>query len=818
MQIKETILNYLDQNDSVLIFPTESVKRFYLTEYVLSRKSSVLASKAFAFDEFANLFIPKFKDKKPSNKYIKTFFSAYFLSTKGSLLKYFYNPQYPESKLRFIPFIASILPSLKNLEKVSFYDEKIKSDLEILYSSYISFLDEKNLFEPAYFKYELSNANLDLTKKYYLVAYDAEINMMRFYEELNKPSFLIPLELEKEVKINHELYRNEKAELVTLFNRLTDLKERGVRAEDIIISTPNLQRLKPYLEKESREYGIILNFISTVKLSQTIAGRLFNDLKELYSTELSFYSLERFLLCPSYPFKDSECAKSLIMELTNLGLLKGSFSALDRIEMALERKKLSKELKLYRVIKKGVKRLFEANNMVQNLHILLSQILVDGEFESCDEDVRNSYAFALKELNRFESTLLELSLEVDKPFSSFISTMDSINYISSEKRNGIKVYSYNQDYLLSVPYHFVIALDDDSAKVLDHDLSFLEDHEVINRKSYDVTIPLLKYYSSSSDNVYLSSSSDTYSGSANAPMFFCQEKRVKYCDAYIKDDITFATRESLIKGNKAAFSRVEKDVKSGDKAYLDKIKVSYYTLCDYIKCPYITYLKRNVGIDYGNVTTFEPTTMDSLMVGSFLHSIIERFLINHKGETLYHNKALSFKEEIKKIFYEELSSSPFDIYSRSYINVTYLNGVTSFCDKLFDKYGDGIVVLGVEEEIKKVDDGITFDGICDIHLEKKGEGIFIDLKKGKTKSVQGTYQLPFYQLIWNETKDKKIEHLSYYSFEEASFGDPDKSEALKQDIETYIDGAKNGVFNATVNDSCGSCSYRGVCRRRFTIQ
>ena len=191
MQIKETILNYLDQNDSVLIFPTESVKRFYLTEYVLSRKSSVLASKAFAFDEFANLFIPKFKDKKPSNKYIKTFFSAYFLSTKGSLLKYFYNPQYPESKLRFIPFIASILPSLKNLEKVSFYDEKIKGDLEILYSSYISFLDEKNLFEPAYFKYELSNANLDLTKKYYLVAYDAEINMMRFYEELNKPSFCI---------------------------------------------------------------------------------------------------------------------------------------------------------------------------------------------------------------------------------------------------------------------------------------------------------------------------------------------------------------------------------------------------------------------------------------------------------------------------------------------------------------------------------------------------------------------------------------------------------------------------------------------------
>ena len=818
MEIKESILNYLDQNDSVLIFPTESVKRYYLTEYVISRKNSILADKSYAFDEFANLFIPKFKDRKPSNKYIRTFFSSNFLLTRGKELKYFYNPLFPESRLRFIPFISSILPSLKNLEKVTFYDDKIKADLNILYSSYNSFLDEKKLFEPAFFKYDLSNFSGDKTKKYYLVAYDAEINMMRFYEELNRPSFLIPLELEKEVKVNHELYSNEKAELVTLFNRLKDLKDRGDRADDIIISTPNLERLKPYLERESQEYGITLNFISTVKLSQTIAGRLFNDIKELYTTELSFYALERFLLCPSYPFKDSKCGKSLVIKLTELGLLKGAFSGIDRIEVALEKEKLFDLLKLYRVIKKGVKRIFESNNMVQNLHIFLSQILVEGEFESCDDEVRNSYAFALKELNNFENTLSMLSLEVENPFSSFISTMDTINYISSEKRSGIKVYSYNQDYLLSVPYHFVIALDDDSSKVIDHDLSFLEDHEVINRKSYDVTIPLLKYYSSSSKNVYLSSSSDTYSSSANAPMYFCQEKRVINCDAYIKDDISFATRKSLIKGNKGAFSKVGNDVKSGAKAYLDKIKVNYYTLCDYIQCPYITYLRRCVGIDYDNVTKFEPTNIDSLKVGSFLHSIIESFLNNHKGETLYNNRSISFKKELENIFYKELSSSPFDIYSRSYINVTYFNGVTSFCDKLFEKYGDGIVVMAVEEAFKKEEDGIIFDGRCDIYLEKKGEGILIDLKKGKTKGVQDTYQLPFYQLIWNETKDKKVEHLSYYSFEEASFGDPNNSDNLSNDIDLYINGAKNGVFEAVVNDNCGSCSFRGVCRRRFTIQ
>lgn len=818
MVIKETILNYLDQKDVTLVFPTESVKRYFLTEYVLSRKSSVLANSAYSFDEFANQFIPKFKDKRPSNKYIRIFFASHFLNNRGSELKYFYNPQYPESKARFIPFVASILPSLKNLEAVSFNDEKIESDLKILYEAYSSFLDEKSLFEPNYFKYDLSFFTGDKSRTYYLVCYDSEINMMRFYEELNKPSFIAPLMLENNVRVEHELYKNEKAELVTLFNRLKRLKELGTRAEDIIISTPNLERLKPYLEKESREKGINLNFISTVKLSQTVAGRLFNDFKELYNTELSFYSLERFLLCPSYPFKAREVGKSLVMALTNLGLLKGSLYGFDRIESTLEKEKLFSELKLYRVIKKGVKRIFESNNMVQNIHILLSQVLEDGEFENCDEEVRNSYAFALKELNSFEATLNDLALDIKDPFTSFISTMDSISYISSEKRSGIRVYSYNQDYLLCVPYHFVIALDDDRAKVTDCDLSFLEDHEVYKRRSYDVTIPLLKYYSSTSENVYLSSSSDTYTGSANAPMYFCQEKLVKKCDVVEDDELSYAIKESLIKGNDRAFYSGDSDIRGGGKTYLDKIKVSYSTLKDYTMCPYITYLKKIIGLEYNNVSKFEPDNMDSLEIGIFLHSIVERFLCNHKNETLYANRSLSFQRELTDIFYEKLSSSPFDIYSRSFINVMYFNGVVSFCDKLFEKFGDGLVVKGVEEKFSKSDGDVAFEGRIDIHLEKKSEGIVIDLKSGGTKKYQGTYQLPFYQLIWNSVNDDKIKYVSYYSFSESSFGDPEKSEELERDIDNFITKAKAGEFNTTVNEDCGSCSFRGICRRRFTIQ
>ena len=39
MKLKDTILSYLDNPDIVLVFPTETVKRYYLTEYVASRKT-----------------------------------------------------------------------------------------------------------------------------------------------------------------------------------------------------------------------------------------------------------------------------------------------------------------------------------------------------------------------------------------------------------------------------------------------------------------------------------------------------------------------------------------------------------------------------------------------------------------------------------------------------------------------------------------------------------------------------------------------------------------------------------------------------------
>ena len=820
MKLKDTILSYLDNPDIVLVFPTETVKRYYLTEYVASRKTSILADRSIAFDEFAKQFAPISKDKKPANKYIRTFFASYFLNEKADSLKYFYNPKYKESKARFIPFISSILPELKTLDKVKMEDENIKSDLKLIYDCYNEFLEKEKLFEPAFFTYDLKYYSGERSKKYYLVAYDAEINMQRFLEELNYPSFILPLSISINSNVRHKLFCNEKAELCYLFDNLSKLCKEGIKAEEIIISTPDIKSLKPYLEKEAMEYGIPLNFTSSVKLSETIAGRLFKDLKSIYDESLSFYSLERFLLNPSYPFEDRECAKSLVMALTENGLLKGSFTGDDRIEESFVKKKLFKQLNLYRVIKRGVQRLFESNEMTKNLHILLTSILVKGEFEQCDEEVRNSYAFAVKELFKFQSDLESLSIKVDAPFSSFISTMDTINYVSSERKSGIRVFSYSEDYLLTPLYHFVISLDDEDVKVSESDLNFLEDYEVVVRKSYDVTSALLNYYKVAGENVFLSSSRETYASSSNPPMLFLEEKIIDDAITLPEREISYATKQSLMKSEATPFSRLnrDEDIRYKKKFNICEIKVTYSALKDYIMCPYLSYLKKGVNIAYDNVTQFEPNTIDMAEAGNFLHNTIENFLTSHSGETLYSKNREEYKKELEEIFYSLLSTSPFDTFSREYIKNTFFDGVVNFTHNLFDTFGEGIAILGIEGKFEKKEEDVTYEGRYDIYLENSEGGVIIDLKSKKIDEILKTYQLPFYKMVINSAGDEKVNKTAYYSIQDSKFGLPKDSEQLENDIKTFVDGEREGLFNTNVSKECGKCNFRAVCRRRFNIQ
>ncbi len=822
MTIRQQIFSLLDEGKYILVFPTETVKRYYLSHYVKERRSAVLADRALAFDEFASRYAPSFKDRKPSNRYIRTFFAHDFLSERGSELKYIYNSYYSETESRFAPFIANLLPSLGELERTEIKKEELLDDLMVLKKAYGGFLDANMLFEPGWFTHSVCEESSE--KTYLLVAYDAEPNMQKFLSEVGEVSFIRPFVPEKDSSAGYMYFENENAEITYLFDRLSQLRDMGVNGEDIIISTPDQNRLREYLMKASEEREIPLVFNSSVKLSQTVPGRLFASLKAINDEELSFYSLERLFMDPSFPLRDRETGRRLVMFMAANGLQKGSFRGSDRTEVKLKyRKGFEKEYELYVKLKKSVRRLFSSEEMLQSLRILFSFLLVEDEFESCPPETRDSYGFAIRELYRYTETLSELKLKISNPFNAFVSGMADINYVSDVKKEGIKVYTYGEDYLLTVPYHFVIGLSDDSYKKKDISLSFLDDREVVSRRTIDVTYPLLSYYRSSGDHVLISGSDVTYGGNANVPMAFLEEESsvntVKGYERRTEPDR--AVIRSMIFSDGISHKRHKRSEEVRDALLIPSPEqcVSYSALHDYGECPFCDYLKRVLLLPAGNVDQFEPAAVRSQDVGSFLHKAVEKFFTDHKGETLYHKNTESYCLELGNAFDEYLSSSHFDLYARSFISSAYRDGVTSIMEVFFQGFGDGLYVRDIEGAFESERDGRKFIGRYDLMLETREGRILLDFKTGSTEKNADTFQLQFYSLVWSEKTGEDIGKLSYYSFADQDLRSPASEDNMEDAMNKYIEGTAEGVFNATPGkEACSHCDYRSVCRRRFFIQ
>ena len=822
MTIKQQIFSLLDDDLYIPVFPTETVKRFYLSHYAWERRSAVLSDRALAFDEFASRYAPSFKDRKPSNRYIRTFFAHDFLSRCGSELKYIYNPLYRETESRFASSVADMLPSLGDMERTEIKKEELLDDLMLLKRAYGEFLDSNMLFEPGWFTHTVKEESSE--KTYLLVAYDAEPNMQKFMAETGDVPFIKGFAPEKDETAGYLCFENENAEITYLFDRLSELRDKGVNGEDIIISTPDQKRLREHLMKASEERGIPLAFTSSVKLSETVAGRLFSALKKINDEELSFYSLERLFMDPSFPLGDRETGRRLVMFMAANGLQKGSFRSTDRTEGKLKyRNGYEKEYELYVKLKKSVRRLFSSDEMLQSLKILFSFLLADDEFESCPEETRDSYGFAVRELYRYTETLSELKLKISDPFSAFVNTLERINYVSDVRGEGIKVYTYGEDYLLSVPYHFVIGLSDDSYKKKDVSLSFLDDREVVARRTIDVTLPLLSYYRSSGENVSISGSDVTYGGNASVPMAFLEEeasvKTVKVHERRNEPDRAVLRSMKLSDGIAFRHHRRSEEVRDSLLMPSPEQCVSYSALSDYGECPFRDYLKRVLLIPAGNVDQFEPASVRTQDIGTFLHKAVEKFFTDHKGDTLYCMNIESYRSELETAFDDCLSSSHFDLYARSFISSSYRQGVTSIMDVFFSGFGDGLYVRDCEGSFESEREGRKCMGRYDLMLENREGRILLDFKTGSAERNAKTFQLQFYSLVWSEKTGEDVSKLAYYSFSERNLRAPASEDNMNEAIGKYVEGTREGVFNATPGkENCSLCDYRSVCRRRFFIQ
>lgn len=834
MGFVEEIFNILDKTDSTLVFPTENAARHWLCMYVRHRRSSVLASRAIALDSFKKLFAPV-DEKKPSNKYHRLAFVSSLLSSGQSGLKYMYDDAFYSYRRRFIPFLTSVLPQLSVLENCSGIGKALYSDLLTLRKRYKEFLNKNGLFEPEWEKH---------SQKYYkgpacdyvLVGYESDIQMQKLMAELGPLDSVRTLDLKEPKAPCYEKYKTQESELEALFQRLRELKNENVSISDIIISTPAMDSLRQRLEKKACEYNIPLSFVGSVDISATSAGRYLNSLMQCLSESLSFHSLENLLLNSALPYQDMSVNRSIIRFMIDRNIQGGSLEMKDdALFVSLSRCGLTKELEFYKSLKAALvalRRSSDAGDLVRNLHVITTLLFTSDEFNNSPQQDSDVYSFILSELSDLGRTLSSLSLKMDDIFSVFMDQIRRLSYVPQDKKAGIKVYRYGQDPLLYVPYHFVIGVSDANSQTKESDLDFLADHEVASRNTYDVTQKLFEYYASSGDSVFVSGSEASYEGSSSAPTYFILNDAVIEKDAdrqpvFEKSDalsLTYALNTSL-----AASGENLAKGGSGFERDPDAKPLSYSSISDYVKCPYMSFVEED--LIKGAPKHFEPSQQDDIEIGSFLHSVIQGFMNLHLGEFLYPEYLDEYHSQLEKTMDRILEQNMvFDPYMKASIRGNYLDSLKKVLDLLLipPKNAKTKGYIGPFKPLKnehELNNNHSYIGFIDtVIMDKSGRIHLLDYKKG---DVNPTYQLILYRRLYEEDPrfGTNVGECLFYSMEKTAFRglDPDewneKSQKLDEDIQRLRDGYSSGKWNATPGkDACQRCHDRSICRRRFNLQ
>ncbi len=834
MSFRDEIFRLLDDGGTTLVFPTENAARYWLSAYVRSRRCSILASRAMAFDRFKELFSPK-REQRPSDRIYRLAFVSSFLESKKTEMHYLYDDDFHDYHHRFVSFLVGVIPSLRDLDAVYIENKDLRSDLHILKNAYSSFLSANDLYEPLWEKPSLENA--DYSKgSYVLVGYDADVQMQRFMKDIGETELISVLTLKCPDKPKYLKFFTVESEIEALFRQLQDLKHKHVPTEDIVISTPDVEALRPYLERRSLEYNTPLSFMRSLKLSETVPGRYLFSIRRCISENLSFNSIEALLLDSSLPYRDMQVNRNLVRFMIDHNHLSGSlaFSSDDLFkDLARDARERSDEsmLELYRSLKSALAAIRKArggDELIRDIHGLTTLLLGNEEFSASDPMDRDVYSFIFSKLAEISTALKACSLDLGSLFTIFMGEVEQLSYVSQQKKDGIRVYEYGQDHLLDVPHHFLIGLNDSNANVRDVDLGFLEDHEVQKRNVIDVTSELLSYYQSVSAHAWISGSETSYSGSQSSPSFFVKQNAVEDIALPDSDPVyEKADLESFARACKTSLAPRGADLAVdcvGNPKDPDDVKLSYTSISTYVKCPYSEYLR--TGMTKGAVDDFEPSKQDDREIGSFLHEVIQAFMKNHLGQLLDSSKMEIYHTEIGNILDKMLEENRiFDIYTKASIRGRYLESLKNVITLLLDPGSKNYIGPFIPRKNEQsLNQNKSFTGSIDTVIEgQDGQIYLLDYKKGVGSA---TYQLVLYKRLFEEAfPDKVVRDCFFFSMKDGSFKGFDaakwaeQEEKLDTDIKHTLSGYSEGNWIATPSkESCQLCRERAICRRRFNLQ
>lgn len=853
-------------SNAVCVFPTEAARRSCLIEHALESEEGVVAGdSALSFDTFRASFLPTCPDRIPSNALIRFIFATEFVESGNSITS-FYNPRFPESKQQASNVIASMLPSLSGIftsDIGSLLPKELLHQLQVLYAAYTEFLDRNNLFEPQYDSVSVPS-DWNTGQEVRILYSDLGSEAATLYEELGRPSWLKLIPTPEADSPAIEVYANHLQEIRSTIRQVRILLDEGVPSHEIMICLAGSDELLATLEDEAYFYGIPLAIRQGRSPLEYPAGRFFTLIQEVHSDHFSLKSLKNLLLEPAIPWKDKERIQKFILLSLEDSILYGSAARPDYFEQRLRDHSLKRWYTTFRDTLTAIVQAATVADLMRSLSFFRDAFWTEGGWHGTPQE--EVFAHAMKQIEKIDQALKACNRKrLDGLYSLFLSHLQNTQYVPQQQDEGIGVYRWPQGACIAGPYRFFLGLDQEGAEVVDDPYPFLPERiqqAVMKRKE------LGRYHlrAASLGNSILSCHRRSNSGEKLVHFYFLEEGVVnEHKESLLLDQDPLSGELNRVlnqRGNqkptylqRLSFNRAEigslrrrsqenDHARSPIKEHLrqllyeedGRLPLSATKIDAFDNCPY-TYLAQYLYMlepfDY------RETLINHKAIGTLLHDTYGRFF-SSIGR-FDSGKIESYKIELQKAFDHALLSmygkrGP-SVSIRQWIVYTYRTRILSIL-KEEQQYFDNLATSDIERSLSWAGDGVTLHGridrIIEIDPEKKEWGV-IDFKKGKTEANImkddriASYQLLVYQALIERSALGKAVLAAYYSVKEGRYrflyktDEAERQEFFRIALNAVLDrirlAAKEGAFAATPGDkTCKQCSYRALCRRRYSTQ
>lgn len=829
--VDKVILNNIDNENSIFVFPTQVTSLMWAEKLLfLSDYKAVSLERFIAWDTFKSSAVRSVKqDKKSIPSAVRKLFSQKIIEKNIDSIKNG-NPlftsliprAYAEYGTSFADWIASLLPQLSSWQEKassSIPDEEDK-DLQVLMNEYSLFLQEHDLFEPAWEKPPFHDNGLT----YFLFFPTVLQDYGEYKDILLKSSNITLIDVPPKNLCTDQLtiitYENAREEIRKTALYIRSLREeKNVPYTSIALHVPGIEELYPYITREFSLRGIPYQLRAGKTLSSYPSGTLFSLIRQCASDSFSFASLKQLLTNTSFPWRmeiKHNIDVFLQYGISNNCLVSyetnGQF--IDIWEKTLSSVPNGFIASFYRTLKSAIMRFSSAISFsdLRQSYFAFKHVFFDSTAFTEEADLVLSRCITeLMSLSALEDDFAD-SVPSD-PLSFFCRYLDSCEYLAQSQLRGVHIFPYKTAAASPFDYSLVINSGQKQISVLYKPLDFLSRNkrDKLNIEDSNVSDQFAVLYSLS--KARFSCSSKTFSGWALPhSVFTVITDTTQYNDSFILEKTIFDSIQKTGTENKVTYlHRVQKDSflkwhnplpplkkpisldpvsVSRIKNFLTdnktgKLKIYATVLREYFSCP-LRFLYKNI-FELKPVS-LEANLLDDVFLGTIYHAVLSRFFNFYKsGKTALPSGSLALDSHAADILqtkvYEVINAFPESCFPHEHISDLTVQVVKaqsfSFYKKLseflsvFLQFFGGSTILSTEEEYHKEEDDYLLKGYIDLVL-KNDAGIWIlDFKTGDVPSpkeclsIDGSalsdFQLALYAKLYEHTTKTEIFGAGFFS-------------------------------------------------------